>query len=284
MHDKESDVEKKDNNILEVKSKVYQSNETLCRLIQEGSMQAKQDLCIKNNGLVKKVASWYEKSGGNDLSYEDLEQIGMVGMLKAAERFDYRRGYTFSTYAMWWIKQSISREIYDTGYTIRVPVHMMERIKKVNKIYKTMSLDGLTNKQIIEEIADELELSPEMVDNCICVQELLLKNPSLDKPVGEDGDLYLVDLVQDNTFMAPDEEAEFKILKMHIEEVLSTLTEREQKVIRLRFGLDDGRARTLEEVGKEFNVTRERIRQIAAKALRKLRHPSRSRKLKDFLY
>lgn len=262
--------------------KVKTSNDQLIRLIQEGSEQAKQDLCLKNYGLVKEWVSKYARLYGNKLDYEDLEQAGMIGMLRAAEKFDLNMYTQFSTYAVWWIKQAISRTIMDEGFTIRVPVHKMEQIAKV------IRADGkyiyeLDYYKRLDLIAKETGLPKETVEQCLMIRMYLLNSSSLDVPVGEEMDTPLVSLVPDDNESNPEDEVTYTLLKEQLREVLSTLTEREQKVIRLRYGLDDGRQRTLEEVGKKFNVTRERIRQIEAKALRKLRHPSRSRKLKDYM-
>lgn len=262
--------------------KVKMSNDQLIRLIQEGSEQAKQDLCLKNYGLVKEWVSKYARLYGNKLDYEDLEQAGMIGMLKAAEKFDFNMYTQFSTYAVWWIKQAIFRTIMDEGFTIRVPVHKMEQIAKVVRADSKFmyELDYYKRLELIEK---ETGIPKDTVEQCLMIRMHLLSSSSLDVPVGEEMDTPLVSLVPDEKESNPEDEAAYTLLKEQLAEVLGTLTEREQKVLRLRFGIDDGRQRTLEEVGKEFNVTRERIRQIEAKALRKLRHPSRSRKLKDYM-
>ena len=277
-----SEVESK-SSYLEIKTKVHQSNEILCKLIQEGNEQAKQDLCIKNKRLVCKVAQKYERFFGNDLSFEDLEQAGMMGMLRAAEKFHIEYGYNFSTYAMWWIRQAITREVYDHGFTIRVPVHMMERIGKINAADRKLQTKSLTYRERIDGIADLLDIPVEYVDYCLAVQNTLLNNTSLDTPIGEDGDTALLDMIPEDSVLSVEDQVAASVLGNIINELLETLTERQRKVLELRFGLKDGRERTLEEVGQVFGVTRERIRQIEAKALRKLRHPSRSRKIKDFL-
>lgn len=278
----DEDVEKQ-SSYLEIKSKVKQSNEILCMLIQQGNEQAKQDLCIKNRKLVCKVAKRYEKYFGNDLSFEDLEQAGMIGMLKAAEKFHVEYGYNFSTYAMWWIRQSIVREVYDHGFTIRVPVHMMETIGKINAIDRKLNEKSMTNREKIEAIAEELGVPVEYVDYCLAIQSSLLSDASLDTPIGEDEDTSLLDMIPTDSVLSVEDEVAARVLGETLNEILGTLTERQRKVLELRFGINDGKERTLEEVGQVFGVTRERIRQIEAKALRKLRHPSRSRKIKDFL-
>ena len=283
--DEDYDVDEADSksSYLEIKTKVNQSNEILCKLIQEGNGQAKQDLCVKNRMLVCKVAQRYERFFGNDLSFEDLEQAGMMGMLKAAEKFHIEYGYNFSTYAMWWIRQAITREVYDHGFTIRVPVHMMERIGKINAADRKLQTKSLTNRERVEGIADLLDIPVEYVDYCLAVQNTLLNNTSLDTPIGEDEDTALMDMISEDSVLSVEDQVAANVLGNIINELLETLTERQRKVLELRFGLKDGRERTLEEVGQVFGVTRERIRQIEAKALRKLRHPSRSRKIKDFL-
>lgn len=268
---------------LEIKKNVHQSNEILCKLIQEGNEQAKQDLCIKNERLVCKVASKYERYFGNDLSFDDLEQAGMLGMLKAAEKFKIEYGYSFSTYAMWWIRQAITREVYDHGFTIRVPVHMMETIGKINAAERKLMINNISGRERIECIAESLEMPIEQVEYCMAVQGSLLKDASLDTPIGEDEDTSLLDLVPEEAAISVEDQVAANILGEVINEVLKTLTDRERIILELRFGLKDGKEMTLEAVGKKYGVTRERIRQIEAKALRKLRHPSRSRKLRDFL-
>ena len=257
-------------------------NKFLVRLIQEGDEQARQDLCVKNVGLVGKFAVKYLKQYPSELELEDLMQEGFAGMLKAAERFDFSQGTEFSTYATWWIRQSISRAIADTGLTIRLPVHMIEKINKATRLDQKLQLEGVTVRKRIELIAAELNTTAEDVRNCFKWRELYMHMKSLDVPVMEDNDTPLVDFIVDEAPETFDTIA-FMLLKEELEDVLGTLTPRERDVLRLRYGLKDGRERTLEEVGKSFNVTRERIRQIEAKALRKLRHPARMKKLKDFL-
>ena len=262
--------------------KVKTSNNQLIRLIQEGSEQAKQDLCLKNYGLVKEWVAKYARLYGNKLDYEDLEQAGMIGMLRAAEKFDFSMDTQFSTYAVWWIKQAIFRTVMDEGFTIRVPVHKMEQVAKVVRadskfIYE---LDYHKRLGLIEK---ETGLPKKTIEQCLMIRQYFLNSSSLDVPVGEEMDTPLVSLIQDENEIRPEDEATYTHLREQLSEALGTLTEREQRVIKLRFGLDDGRAMTLEEVGREFNVTRERIRQIEAKALRKLRHPSRSRKFRDYM-
>lgn len=285
-YDEEGKSERKNNSsrfqALIVRKEVKMSNETLISLIQEGNEQARQDLCIKNRGLVDKYVNGYMKIAGNKLEFEDLEQVGMLGMLKAAERFDFKVGTTFSTYATWWIKQSISRAIDDTGFTIRIPVHKMDQIFKVCRLDSQLAEINNFNERM-EMISLQTGYPQKIVEDCIRLYHQFLRSASLDVPIGEDGDTPLGDMIPIEGEILTDDIVIHHILREQIEEVLSTLTKREQTVIKYRFGLIDGKVRTLEEVGEMYGVTRERIRQIEAKALRKLRHPSRNRKLKDFL-
>lgn len=273
-----------DNEPLMFKKEVKQSNPILCTLIQKGNRQAEQDLCIKNKRLVDKYVIAYQKIYATDLEFEDLEQAGYIGMLTAAHRFIVEKGNAFSTYAVFWIKQAISREIMNCGYAIRIPVHMMERIGKVMMLDRWCEAHDYGMDNRVTYIAQVLELSEEEVKQCYIIKRNMLTSTSLDNPVGEPGDSgSLIEFIEQQDEESVEDVVSSKMLKEQLDDLLSTLTDREKKVLRLRFGLDDGRMRTLEETGREFHVTRERIRQIEAKALRKLRHPSRSRKLVDFL-
>ena len=259
----------------EEKEALEKEKKELGYVIADGDA-AKQKLAEANLRLVVSIAKRYV---GRGMLFLDLIQEGNLGLIKAVEKFDYRKGFKFSTYATWWIRQAITRAIADQARTIRIPVHMVETINKLIRVNRQL-LQDLGREPLPEEIAEKMDIPVERVRE---ISKISQEPVSLETPIGEEEDSQLGDFIQDDNVPVPAEAAAFTLLKEQLVEVLSTLTDREQKVLRLRFGLDDGRARTLEEVGKEFNVTRERIRQIEAKALRKLRHPSRSRKLKDYL-
>ena len=259
----------------EEKAEIKEEIKTLQRDVDKGA-DAKKRLAEANLRLVVSIAKRYV---GRGMLFLDLIQEGNLGLIKAVEKFDYKKGYKFSTYATWWIRQAITRAIADQARTIRIPVHMVETINKLIRVSRQL-LQELGREPSPEEIAKEMSMPVDRVREILKISQ---EPVSLETPIGEEEDSHLGDVIKDDNVPVPADAAAFTLLKEQLEEVLGTLTEREQKVLTLRFGLEDGRARTLEEVGKEFNVTRERIRQIEAKALRKLRHPSRSRKLKDYL-
>lgn len=273
----------KSSKVISIYSNVNQKNETLCKLIQQGNTQARQDICIKNERLVQKYAVAYLGYYGNSLTMDDLVQSGFMGLLKAAENFDVSSDYAFSTYATLWIKQSITRDIADFGFMIRIPVHMMERIIKITKLENKYDISGVDDKTIIKQIAEDLEISEDEVRSAITYKKRYLNITSLNTPTSEKDDTEIVDFIADDESESIEEMVESMILSDDLNKAMSTLSDKEQKILKYRFGMVDNRAWTLEEAAGLFGVTRERIRQIECKALRRLRHPSRSYILKKWI-
>lgn len=269
---------------LRVNYNVKQSNEILCSLIQSGNRQACQDLCVKNKRLVDKYVVTYQKKYGHKLDFEDLEQVGYIGLIKAARKFNVDQGTSFTTYAVHWIKQMISREIMDNGYTIRIPVHMMERINKVIAMDQKYINDGIETFDRIAKIANDLSLNIDAIRECIIFKSNYLSSTSLNLPVGVEEETELGELIPELDVPSVEEIVTEKALRESIKKVLNDLSDKEKKILTLRFGLEDGVSRTLEDVGRNYGVTRERIRQIEAKALRKLKQPTRAKLLIDYYY
>jgi RNA polymerase primary sigma factor len=278
----EQNQEQVESGSLKIRGKVFLSNKALIKMIQEGDAQAKQDLCVKNRGLVDKIVNIYKHMINNKLDFEDLEQAGMVGLISAAERFDFSFETEFSTYATWWIKQKIIREIEDNGYSVRIPVHVMEKILKVMRT-DSQHRDVTNYDERMKLISQETMIPVDNVINYIGLYHKFIQISSLDLPVGEEEETPLLDLIPDEGTLSVEEIVERDELKELINEAISTLKPREQEIIKLRFGFEDGVTKTLEEIGKEYGVTRERIRQIEEKALRKLGQPSKRKKFKDYL-
>lgn len=270
-----------DNDLI-VRRTVHQSNEILCSLIQRGSRQAAQDLCIKNSNLINKYVAAYEKRYGHQLDFDDLAQAGFIGLLRAAEKFRIEDGNAFSTYAVFWIKQSIAREIMDNGYAIRIPVHMMERINKVTSISGRLTGEGIPLMDQLPLISRELNYTEDEIMECLVLRQNFLSCSSLDMPVGEDQETPLGDLIPVEEEETAESLLANKMLRQEITQLLTTLTPREQEVLRQRIGWDDNNPKTLEEIGSHYGVTRERIRQIESKAIKKLRNPTRASRLKDY--
>ena len=270
--------------VLNSPHQIRQSNTTLCKLIQEGNQQAKQDLCIKNQGLVRKYANAYFNVYGNDLQLEDLEQLGYLGLLSAAEKFDFSYNNSFSTYAVFWIKQSISRGIADDGFAIRLPVHILEEIIRCTKLDNSYDQQGLSYQNRMVAISEKMDMDVQKIKDLFSIRKRYMNLKSLNIPVGEEQSNELEELLEDTQQNSIEDQVIDRALSAELDHVLSTLTKREEKVIRLRFGIGGERAHTLEQIGELLEVTRERARQIENKALRKMRHPNRSKKLEGFLH
>lgn len=265
------------------RTKITQSNHVLCSLIQEGNRQAEHDICVKNENLVRKYAYAYKKYMNNHLELEDLMQVGFMGLIKAAKKFDLSMDNEFSTYAVWWIKQAILREIMDNGYVVRIPVHIMEKIHKIHSLEIEYGYQGYSSKDRIKAISKEMGISEQKTEEYMWLEQNYITYASLDVPISEDGETELGSMVEDHRHPSLEDIVFRQELTSELERILTSLKPRDAEVIQLRYGLIDGREYTLEEIGKQYGLTRERIRQIEERTLRKLRHPSKTKLIKDFL-
>ena len=262
---------------------IKQSNEILCSLIKQNNRQSKQDLCIKNKQLIDKYVCEYQKYYSNRLDFEDLEQVGYIGLIKAAERYNSNMGTMFSTYAVFWIKQSIFREIMNNGFAIRIPVYMMEKINKVTRLNHKLIAQGIEYEERLQIVCDEIGETQNVVKKCLFFRDSVLSYTSLNSLIGEEENTEILEIIKDDMQPSIEDIVMFKSLQETLRQVLNTLKPRERDILKLRFGIDDGRTRTLEEVGEVYGLTRERIRQIEKKAIKKMRHPSRSKKLREYI-
>lgn len=278
------DSEEDDKEILFINDHIKQSNEILCQLIQQGNLQSRQDICVKNRRLVDKYAMLYQKRYANRLDFDDLEQAGFIGLTKAAEKFDSSKETSFSTYAVYWIRQSIVREIMDNGFAIRIPVHMMERINKVMYWDNLLEYEGMNFSERIKKISEELCLSEDEVKECLILKNNYLTYASLNSPVGEEEESELGEFIPIDEIMGTEKIVEKHFLHEALEKAIMILDSKEQDILRLRFGFDIKRSYTLQEIGEKYGVTRERIRQIENKAINKLKNPAHARMIRDFLY